>query len=54
MIRNSCRHIGYKERKEWCADIKPLYSSPDLTSAEAALRALENKWKASNPAAVKF
>ena len=54
MIRNSCRHIGYKERKEWCADIKPLYSSPDLASAEAALRALENKWKASNPAAVKF
>ena len=48
------RGVKFTLVKEWCADIKPLYSSPDLTSAEAALRALENKWKASNPAAVKF
>lgn len=54
MIRNSCQHISYKQRKEWCADIKPLYSSPDLPTAEVALRDLESKWSASCPAAVKF
>lgn len=54
MIRNSCLHISYKQRKEWCADIKPLYSSPDLATAEEALRALASKWSASCPAAVKF
>ncbi len=54
MIRNSCNHVSHMQRKEWCDDIKDLYSSPDLATAEEALRALADKWKDSSPAAVKF
>lgn len=54
MIRNSCELIGTRDRKEWCADLKPLYKSPDLESARRALEDLEEKWMKRAPAAVRF
>ncbi len=54
MVRNSCKHVGYKERKEWCADTKRLYASPDLDTALAALSDLEKKWGSKIPSGVRF
>jgi putative transposase len=43
-IRNSLKHVSYKDRKEFCADMKLIYTAPTLESAELALENLSQKW----------
>ena len=54
MVRNSCKHVGYKERKAWCADTKRLYAAPDIETALKALEELEQKWGSKIPSGVRF
>lgn len=44
-IRNSCKYIVSKDRKEFCADLKNVYAAINLETAQDALVVLENKWE---------
>lgn len=43
-IRNSIRHISYKDVREFTSDLKEMYNAPTLEQAENRLDALEEKW----------
>lgn len=51
LIRNSTKYIPTKERKEFCADLKAIYSAVSESEAEAALGELNAKWGEHHPAA---
>ena len=36
-IRNSTKFVSYKDRREFCADMKPIYTAPTVEAAELAL-----------------
>lgn len=44
MIRNSTRFVGYGERREVAADLKPIYTAVDREAALTALGAFDEKW----------
>ena len=44
MIRASTRFVPWKERRAVCADLRPIYTAPNVEAAEAALEAFEEKW----------
>lgn len=48
-IRNASRYVVHKDRKEFSADMKPIYQAPNIQQAEAALDRLEEKWKGKYP-----
>jgi len=43
-IRNSCKYVGWKERKEFSEDMKAIYNSPNRDAAALALNNLDSKW----------
>lgn len=43
-IRNSCKYVVWKDRKEFCADLKEVYGAPNRAAAEHALAACSEKW----------
>jgi transposase-like protein len=43
-IRNSCKFVVYKDRKEFCADLKKVYTALNEKMALEALTELEIKW----------
>jgi putative transposase len=43
-IRNSCKYVVWKDRKQFCADLKEVYGAPTREAAEDALQRLEDKW----------
>lgn len=43
-IRNSCKFVVWKDRKEFCADLKNIYAATNVETAEKALFAMELKW----------
>lgn len=45
-IRNSCKYVVWKDRKEFCADLKEVYGAPNRAAAEDALAACSDKWGA--------
>ena len=51
-IRNTMRHVGYKEMKAVLADLKAIYKAPDEKTALVALEAFAAKWEARYPKAV--
>lgn len=53
MIRNSLRYVGYQERKEVVASLKPIYTAATEDAAEDALKALETKWNKKYPSIAK-
>ncbi len=50
LIRNSLRHVPWKDAKAVVADLKPIYQAATLTEAETALEAFASKWDALYPA----
>lgn len=44
-IRNSCKYVVWKDRKEFCADLKEVYAAINRDVAEQAFRAFEEKWE---------
>lgn len=44
-IRNSCKYVVWKERKEFAADLKQIYGAVNKDAARAALDAFTVKWK---------
>ncbi|WP_291912690.1 IS256 family transposase [Chitinophaga sp. CB10] len=45
-IRNSCRYVVWKDKKEFTTDMKDVYAAPTRQAAMAALDALDVKWSA--------
>lgn len=53
IIRNCTRYVNYKDRKKFCADMKPIYKAPNEDAALQALGEFEEKWGKQYPYAVK-
>jgi len=43
-IRNSTRFVNYKDRKQFCEDMKCIYTAPNEKAGLTALDAFEKKW----------
>ena len=43
-IRNSCKYVVYKDKKEFTADMKNIYNTPNKEAAAVELDNLEKKW----------
>ena len=43
-IRNSCKYVVWKDKKEFSNDMKAIYTAPNKQAAELALDELERKW----------
>lgn len=43
-VRNACRFVSYKDRKDFTADMRHIYNAPNEEAALAALDDLERKW----------
>jgi transposase-like protein len=43
-IRNATKFVSYKDRKPFCADMRPVYTAPTVEAAELALKQLDEKW----------
>jgi putative transposase len=43
-IRNSCRYVVWKDKREFTTDMKDIYAGPTRQAAQAALQTFENKW----------
>lgn len=43
-IRNSCRYVVWKDKREFTLDMKDIYAAPTRQAAQAALAVFENKW----------
>ena len=48
-IRNSCKFVPYKDRKEVCADLKKIYGAVNLDDAEYAKEEFAQKWNKKYP-----
>lgn len=44
-IRNSCKFVVWKDKKEFCADLKQIYAAPTLEAAEQAFLSFQLKWE---------
>jgi len=51
-IRNATKFVSYKDRKTFCADMRPIYTAPTVEAAEAALAELAAKWEARYPMSI--
>lgn len=49
MVRNSCKYVSWKDRKELCADLKRIYGAATVEQAEMALRDFSDKWDSKYP-----
>jgi len=52
-IRNSCRYVVWKDKREFTHDMKDIYAAPTRQAAEAALDAFEKKWNSKYAYAIK-
>jgi len=43
-IRNSCKFVSWKERKEFATDLRQVYGAVNVESAAAGLDGFEQKW----------
>ena len=51
-IRNSCKYVVYKDKKEFTSDMKNIYNAPNKDVAAAELDNLERKWGGKYPYAI--
>ena len=51
-IRNCTKFVSYKDRKAFCAAMRPIYTAPTIEAAELALHAFESAWGSRYPMAV--
>ncbi|KAA6332221.1 hypothetical protein EZS27_019255 [termite gut metagenome] len=52
-IRNSCRYVVWKEKKEFSSDLKNIYNVPTKEAASAELDLFERKWGTKYPYAIR-
>ncbi len=52
-IRNSCKYVVWKEKKEFTSDLKNIYNAPTKEAALLELNMFEQKWGAKYPYAIR-
>lgn len=52
-IRNASRYVVWKDKKQFAADLKPVYTAASKELAWTALEALENTWGKKYPHAIR-
>lgn len=52
-IRNSCRYVVWKDKKEFTKDMKQIYTAPTKEAAKAALSDFKTKWNTKYSYAIK-
>jgi transposase-like protein len=52
-IRNACRYVVWKDKKEFSRDMKQIYDAPTKQAAEAALKDFSLKWGKKYPYAIR-
>jgi len=52
-IRNACRYVVWKDKKEFSKDMKNIYDAPTRDAAEAALNDFAQKWESKYSYAIK-
>lgn len=52
-IRNSCRYVVWKEKKEFTSDLKNIYNAPTKEAAKMELDNFEQKWGEKYPYAIR-
>lgn len=52
-IRNSCRYVVWKDKKEFTKDMKQIYDAPTKQAAEEALKTFSEKWNQKYPYAIR-
>ncbi|MDW5288882.1 IS256 family transposase [Formosa sp. PL04] len=52
-IRNSCRYVVWKDKKEFTRDMKQIYTAPTKEAAKAALNDFKTKWDSKYSYAIK-
>lgn len=52
-IRNACKYVVWKDRKEFASDMKNIYCAPNREAAAHALEALDQKWGSKYSYAIK-
>ena len=52
-IRNSCRYVVWKEKKEFTSDLKNIYNAPTKEAAKMELDNFERKWGSKYPYAIR-
>jgi putative transposase len=43
-IRNATKFVSYKDRRTFCAGMRPIYTAPTIEAAELALQEFERAW----------
>ena len=51
-IRNCTRFVAWKDRKAFCAAMRPIYTATTIEAAEQALEALDDRWGKRYPMSV--
>lgn len=52
-IRNACKYVVWKDRKEFSADMRHIYTAPNKQAAEQALDDFAKKWQSKYAYAIK-
>lgn len=52
-IRNACKYVSYKDRKDFSQDMKNIYTAPTKQAAQAALEDFAHKWHTKYQYAIK-
>lgn len=52
-IRNSCKYVVWKDRREFSADMRHIYTAPNKQAAEQALDDFAKKWQSKYAYAIK-
>lgn len=45
-VRNSCKYVLWKDRKEFCANLRNIYTATNIEMGEMALQQMDQKWGA--------
>ena len=51
-IRNATKFVSFKDRKAFCAAMRPIYTAPTIEAAQLALERFEQAWGARYPMSV--
>ncbi len=51
-LRNATKCVSYKDRKAFCADMRPIYTGPTVEAAKLPFDPFSDKWTARYPMSV--
>ena len=51
-IRNATKFVSFKDRKTFCADMRPVYTAPTVEAAEQAFKEFAAKWETRYPMSI--